>query len=149
MEEENKRKEYVAASIISNIIEVGNFLGFPYRRWAEAIGFTGLFILIIALVPFTFWARFFICLVYGFAIFTIALNGIKNRSIVQFFMDEKRFRKNKRILHLRGPEFIKAKADISSYEGGDDFFGRQIDRIKERIIQGADKILDETTGKED
>lgn len=146
---DDKERDYVPASIISNIIEIGNLLGFPYRQWAEAIGFTLLFILIIALIPFTFWVRFFICLVYGFTIFTISLNGIKNRSVTQFLLDERKFRKNKRVLHLRGPEYMKSKADIQSYEGGEDFIGKQITRVKQLIIESADKILDEADSEED
>ena len=150
-EQNNGQKEpaFVEKTIINNVIEQGNFLGFPYRQWAEAIGFTLLFILIVLLIPFTKIAKFFICLVYGFTIFGFSLKGIKNRSITLFLSDEYKFRKNRRILHLRGPEYIKTKADIQSYEGGDDFIGKQIERIKYALIQGADKILSEADSESD
>lgn len=136
-------KEVVPASIIPNIIEIGNFLGIPYRNWIEAVAFTLILIAIFLLIPFAPVAKFFFCVVWGGATFMFTLRGINNRSVIQFLSDERKFQKSKRILHLRGPEYVKTKADIKSYEGGDDLIGKYITRLRENVLEWAESKIDE------
>lgn len=115
MEQENKKEVY---HLTKNVIEHSKVMGIGKRNIVEAIIFTFLILAIIQLIPFTNLVKIITSIVLG--AFSIFLNivGIKHRSITEIVVAELRFRKNRRRLHLRGPEYVreKFKSDISESE---------------------------------
>ena len=137
-------------SITPNVLESGLFLGIPYRKWFEAVGFTLLICIIICVIPFTNLVKFILCLVFGTAIFRFNLMGLCNRSVTEMMAAEIRFLRHKRVLHLRGPEYVKQKQDFSMYAGGDETnFERLLRQTKGRLNDYADAILEDSDGEED
>ena len=109
MEEE---KEY--AELTANVLQKGKLFGIPYRNYIEAILGALLVFIIINLLPFTPLVTTISSIVLCISVIFFAIRGFKNRSITQIFFAEMRFRKRKRRLHLRTPEY-KRRARLEGY----------------------------------
>ena len=148
MQEQNENlDEYF---ITPNVIESGLFFGIPHRHWFEAVFFTLLVILIINAIPFTSIVKGVLCVTFGVTVFRFHLQGLCNRSVTEMIAAEYRFMKHRRVLHLRGPEYVKKKQDFSQYAGGDETnLERIIRQFKGRLNDLADSILEDSDGEED
>lgn len=147
---DEEKREFTTYNISLNCIESGTFFNIPHRRWIEAVIFTIIVIVIIKFIPFTTVVGNVLCITLGAPTFGFFLKGIKNRSVTEMILAEIRFRRNRRVLHLRGPEFKKEKQDFSKYAGGDETNAeRFIRRIKELLNGYADKVLEESDSSED
>lgn len=137
-------------SIISNVVESGYLLGIPYRNWLEGIISFLLILIFVLLIPFTNVVRAVIVIIYGLGAFIFNLRGIMNRSLSQMFIAELNFRRNRRILHLRGPEFKKSKQDFSKYLGSDESNGKiLLLKIRDRVNSYADSVIEKSEVEND
>jgi hypothetical protein len=141
--DENNSQNDVIYTITPNVIETGYFFGIPIRRWVEAVGFSLLFDILMLIIPFTTTVHTVLIVVMDAVIFGFSLHGIHNRSIIQFTVAEIKFRKTRRILHLRGPEYVKKKQDFSSYVGLDNTnLGLIVAKVKGMLNNYADRVLE-------
>ncbi len=126
-----------------NCIENDSFLGISYRKWVDTFVFGGAVFLIIMVIPFTSLVTTILLVTIMIPTIMLCIHGICNRSVSEMLFAEMRFRKNKRVLHLRGPEYVRQKTDFSKYAGGDETNGERIVRtIKESLNRYADSILE-------
>lgn len=133
-----------AYEIIPNVYETGTLFGIRKRNWIEAFSFGGIAVGLIQLIPFTDLVNGIVSVSVFSAIFAINLRGILNRSITEIISAELRFKKNKRILHLRGPEYVKKKQDFSMY-GGDESNGQVIiKKFKRRVGEFGQNLIEES-----
>lgn len=146
--EDNNEQNDVIYRITPNVIETGYFFGIPVRRWVEAIVFCVLFDLFVMAIPFTTTVHTVLIIVIDAVLFGFSLHGIHNRSIIQFAIAEWKFRKTRRVLHLRGPEYVKKKQDFNSYIGLDNTnFGLIVARVKGFLNNYADKVIEDKEGQ--
>lgn len=143
--EENSNSKLIT-TLTPNVIKTGYILGKPRRNWIEAIIVDAIFIAILFIIPFTSTVRNIILLIIGPSIFYFFYRGIMNRSVIEMLTAEYRFLKNRRVLHLRGPEYVKKKQSLSNYIGGDD--EDLIDRIV-RSITGKLREIAKNWSEED
>jgi hypothetical protein len=145
----NENEEKSRYNISLNCMESEQFFGIPHRRWFEAIFFAFIVIVIIRLIPFTDVVKNVLSFTFGGSTFAFFLKGLFNRSVTEILMAEIKFSKNRRVLHLRGPEYKKQKQDFSKYAGGDETNAeRLIRRFKEALNGYADKVLEDSDSEE-
>lgn len=138
MTENNQSNENNEISFIFtiNIVDTGAFLGIPWRRWIEGLCFGGVGVLIICAINFTSLVKTIISLIVFFTLFFFGVKGIMNRSITEMLLAEIKFWKNRRELHLSGPEYLRSKKTKITGEGKSN--GEEIaNRIKARLIEFA------------
>ena len=119
MDEEEKNAP-ITYSFTDNVIKKGVFLNNPTRNWIEAALSTAFVLWVINSIHFTGIVRLIASLTFGGATFFFMLKGIKNRSVTEILIAEIKFRRGRRKLHLRGPEYKRQKKDFSSMEGGNE-----------------------------
>lgn len=118
MDEKNRITESdLIYQMNKNVVQQGSFLGIPYRRWIEAIVFASIGAGIICIINFTALVKGIAGTMAFVSLFGIFLRGIMNRSITEVLIDEIKFQKNKRVLHLRGPEYVRKKREFRSIGG--------------------------------
>lgn len=132
-EQEVKNEVY---HLTKNVIESSRIMGIRKRNIVEAILFTGLILTIINIIPFTNLVKIISSIILG--LFSVVLNikGIKHRSLTEVIVAELKFRKRRRRLHLRGPEYVRQKfqSDISETED---------ESLAERLYRQFKSSLDE------
>ena len=99
--------------LTSNIISTGQILGMKQRNVIEGGIMTYIAIRIIGNIPFIFKVKVVLWILVSIALMIFNIRGIKGCALTEILIAEIRFRKNKRELHLRGPEYVKEKK--SSY----------------------------------
>ena len=81
-------------------------------------------------------------------LFTVFVKGYKNRSIFEFIRDEIRFKKRRRVLHLRGVEYKRKKgAQYTDYEEYG-FVKSVIEKSKQKLTEFIEKYDADDTGKD-
>lgn len=129
--------------IFENVIQSGQIFGIPHRNWGEAIIFTGCVVIGILMAPFTEIATLMGIIVFGFASFITFLRGYKNRSLTQILIAEAKFRKNKRVCHLRGPQYVRNKRVIISADmEGQSKASKMINNAKAKLIELAKENIE-------
>lgn len=141
-EKENNKNEVY--HLTKNVIEHSKILGIRKRNIVEAVVFTFLILAIVNAIPFTRLVKIISSLILGG--FSIALNlrGIKHRSVTEVVAAEIKFRKRRRRLHLRGPEYVRQKfqSDISETED-ESIAERYFKRIKAGIGEFVERYGEE------
>lgn len=126
-----------------NVIESGTLLGIPHRNWIEAVASSLIAVFIITAIPFTPVYTGVLCIMVSSALIAINLKGIQNRSVTQMIVAEISFLKNRRILHLRGPEYAKTVQNFNMYLNADKSNGEIIlGKITEALNNYADNVLE-------
>ena len=95
--------------IIDNVVRKGTFLRISYLNWAEAAIAAFISAGIISLIPFIPSIKRALIILVGVTVFVFVLRGIKNRSYIQILFAEFNFRRKRRRLHLRAPNYKKSK----------------------------------------
>ncbi len=129
--------------LTKNVIDKTKIFGFPKRNLMEAAISLVLLILVLFLIPFTTIVRVIAFLVFGTALFVINLRGIHNHSITQIMIAEYKFRKNRRILRLYGPEWKRKKGGYSYVSESSD--NEKIRKIAETVKQRINQFIDENS----
>lgn len=93
--------------IPTNFTDAGRILGlFPIRNVVEAALLTvPLFFLLLVLLPFSLTIRLMASLSAAILVGGLALMGLNDDSLLQYFRTVLRFRKSRRILTYRGGQF--------------------------------------------
>lgn len=111
------RKENGYYDLTQNVLSKKRYKGFSHRNIVEAVIFSGIVLLIIQLIPFTTIYTLMTSIVLGSVTFYVFLKGKDGLSITQILILEFCFRRDKCVLHLRGPEYKrKGGFDINEYE---------------------------------
>ena len=119
-----------------NVIEKSKFHGIEKRNLAEAI-----------IVPFVVSVVMTLIVILP-TLFTVFVKGYKNRSIFEFIRDEIRFKKRRRVLHLRGVEYKRKKgAQYTDYEEYG-FVKSVIEKSKQKLTEFIEKYDADDTGKD-
>ncbi len=103
-----------------NIIENGKVFGVERRNLIETVISVGFVTILIMLIPFTKYVKVFSISVIDLVLGYINIRGIQHRSVTQIIIAEIKFRKNRRMLHLRGPEYTRKKGVYSFEEAGNE-----------------------------
>ena len=103
MAEENNKIPRVRLN--RNVLSKNRIYGIPKVNIVEAIFFTIAVWLIILSINFTKLVSSVCILVLCPIVFVCGVKGIKSRSVLQFLLSNIKFVRNRKMLHLRGPEF--------------------------------------------
>lgn len=104
-------------AIFKNVLRKGLLLNIPYRNWVEAVIFSFFGVCLVCLIPFVKKVKITVCVIVVILIFFASLRGIKNRSITQIVIAELIFKRRRRRLHLRTPEWQKqTRQEINTNE---------------------------------
>lgn len=134
--------------LTQNVLTNDKVLGLNKRNWAEAIIITAMFLIGLNLIPFTMIVRGFASAVFGTSLFVFLLRGIKHRSVIQMILKEYKFRKNRRRLHLRSPEYVRKKVRSSYSESEDESIAEHYFKyVKGRIDRFIDEYSEEENSK--
>ena len=145
MENEHEAKKKIS-ELTQNVIERNKVMGINKRNIGEAIIFTLLIFLIVVVIPFTELVTIIICIVLCPVAFIGCIKGIKHLSVTEILFAELEFRKNRRRLHLRGPQYVRKKSRNSYSESEDESLAEKCFRfIKQRFYE----FLDEYGKEED
>ena len=112
-----------------NVIQSERFMGIQKRNIYEAIAIVVFLIVVIASLPFTSVVKTMSIIVLCPTTLIICIRGVKNRSIGQIITAEIKFRKNRRELHLRGPEYKREKGEMHYDENANDSIAEKGIRI--------------------
>ncbi len=130
--------------ISGNVVKESSILGIPLRNWIEGAVFALIVFWIIQQIPFTTTVKNIFRVIYCGAVFIGGLIGIKNRAVTEFLVDEIKFLKNRRRLHLRGPEYERNKKEYKHYEVGHSSIARRkFDEAMARLRQVAGETGEE------
>ena len=148
---ENRKDDPLITYFTPNILRAGYWFGKPRRNWIEAALVLLIFIVIMMGIPFVTSVRNVIIICIGGPLFEFFVRGICNRSVFQMIKAEFRYQRNRRILHLRGPEFKQSRQNLGKYMGGEDeeIFDRIGNFIKEHLLKIAYEWGEEEDGKDD
>ena len=126
-----------------NVITKGKTFGIPNHNIVEAIFFVFLVVLIILSINFTKLVTN-ICLIILVPIVSIFfLRGLKSRSVLQLLISEIKFRINRKIIHLRSPEYVRKENRYANEESADESVVEAIGRItKEKYREFIEKYSD-------
>lgn len=104
--------------ITRNVLQRNKVFGIDKRNWIEAISFSLLGLSIVRNVRFTHDVKTLVSLVTVSVLFFFGIRGIMGRSVTKVIIAEIKFKKNRRKLHLRSPEYARSKKSkkSSSYE---------------------------------
>ena len=131
-----------------NVIEKSKFHGIEKRNLAEAIIVPFVVSVVILSIPFTRIVKIMTLIVILPTLFTVFVKGYKNRSIFEFIRDEIRFKKRRRVLHLRGVEYKRKKgAQYTDYEEYG-FVKSVIEKSKQKLTEFIEKYDADDTGKD-
>lgn len=131
--------------IPKNVMTKGKLFGFEYVNWIEAVLVTGLVIKLISLTDFVQKIKIICYCVIGICIFVLFLRGVKNRSLLIFFMDIIKNRSNY-IKYSLGSASDERKCRKTSEEynfGGMSFYEKVIFSVKRKFRE-----FDSKYGKE-
>lgn len=118
-------------TIPENIVRKGMLLGKPIRNWIEGAVLGFLFVKLVQFIPFVEHIGNIMKVVVFVIVAFLCIRGFKNRSVTQIIIDEFRFRRRKRRLHLRTPNYVRVvKSDALVNESAIEYALR---KAKERI----------------
>lgn len=123
----NKNELYTQLN--ENVIIKGKFYSIPKQNIREALFFTLLVAGIINGIHFTDLVKTVSSIVLCPVIFLVCIRGIKHRSVLQILYSEYKFRKRRRSLHLRGPEYVRKESKYASEESADESIAETVGRI--------------------
>lgn len=133
-------KDWLLTNFHSNILTKGKTHGIPHKNIIEALIAVVIIALIILIIPFTKVVTNVLLIVLCLTTFIVFIRGYKRRSISSIIKAEKQFKKNRRILHLRSPEYKKEEVKLANEEYTDESFFQSVYRLaKERIVEFVDK----------
>lgn len=139
--EEEKSEEVI---LTRNVYSKEKFMGVDKRNIVEAILFLVLLILILWIIPFTRIVRIISFIVLAPTLVIFGIRGIKHRSVLKMLSAEIKFRKYRRRLHLRGPEYVRKKVKTRYDESEDESLLEHGWRLaKERISQFIEQYGEE------
>lgn len=141
---ENTEKRVFA--LTKNVIEKNKLLGRNKRNWREAILFTCAILLIVLLIPFTDLVTIIVCVVLCPITFFLALTGIKHFSLTEILEAEKKFRQNRRRLHLRSAEYVRKKNKTAYTDGEEESLAEKTFKY---FKQRFDDFVEEYGSEED
>lgn len=137
---DNTNNNELFTKLTRNVITKGKFHGIPKRNIGEAIFFTGLVGSIILAINFTDLVTIASTLVLCPLIFIICVRGFYHRSLLQILQSEYRFRRNRRELHLRGPEYVRKENRYANEETADESYIETITRVlREKLKEFVEK----------
>ena len=125
-----------------NIVKVGEIFGIKTRNLIEGIICAFLVVIIISNINFKPQIKLILNLSGAVLAILGNIKGIKNKSLSQNLLAEIKFRKRKRKLHLRSPEYIREVVNGGEYED-ESAFERWTRKNKERI----DRFVEENRTK--
>lgn len=139
-DEQDERLYYLS----KNVIAKEKFFKFNKRNLIEAIVSFLVLQLILEIMNFTGIVRIFVTIIIGTALVWFMVKGIKNRSVTQILMAEYQFRKRKRELCLRGPEWKRKEGAYKYAESRDEaalrkFVATAKNRLDEFIEQYSEE----------
>ena len=139
----NVENDPLCTRLNKNVITKGKTFGIPNHNIVEAIFFVFLTVLIILAINFTKLVTN-ICLIILVPIVLIFfLRGLKSRSVLQLLVSEIKFRINRKILHLRSPEYVRKENRYANEESADESVVEAIGRIaKEKYREFIEKNSD-------
>lgn len=144
MAEQPHDKEIIEITIEQNVSKGFGILPIAGRNVIEAILFTGIVISIICHINFTNIVKGFYLLIFGIGIFVSVLRGYKNRSFTQIAVDYIVTLKNRKVLHLRGPEYVRQEIKLKDTSGSDKTYAEQsVEWGKARLHSFIEKYSDE------
>lgn len=129
-------------NLTRNVIQKNKFLGIEKRNWLEAIIEGVLIFLLIMVLPFTPIVKIISTIVIEIVLGFFNLRGFKNRSLLQIIMDEYRFKKNRRKLHLRGPEYKWTKGAYAYEEDGNK---SELEKLYGLIKRGITEFIEKNS----
>ena len=137
-----KNRETGFYHIGKNVVNSNQIMGYDKRNWLEAFLFAGCVIFIISLIPFVRDIKIVVTIFFSILTFFFGLIGIKDRSITEIIIAERKFRKKKRKLHLRSVDYAREKG--AYYEGSDTSI---LERYTIRIKSSIDKFVEENSSE--
>ena len=146
MADNDKEAKKEVYELTKNVIERNKFMGQNKRNIAEAIISSLLILTIIIAIPFTDLVTTIVCIVLCPVAFIGCLRGVKHLSVTEAFMAELQFRKYRRRLHLRGPQYVRQKSRNSYSESEDESLAEKSFRL---LKQRFNEFLDEYGKEED
>ncbi len=127
-----------------NVLDKGYIFTIPVRNIIEGAIVTLIIIYIICSINFTTYVKVFSCLVYGTGTMFVFIRGYKNRSFIQIIQDYIHALRNRKILHLRGPEYERQDVAIKEGEGDDkSILAKWFDEVKERLRGFTEQYAEE------
>lgn len=131
-------------NLTKNVIQKDKILGISKRNWVEAIVEGVLIFGLIAVLPFTPIVKIVSLIVIEVVLGFFNLRGYKNRSLIQIITAEYKFKKNRRELHLRGPEYkwTKGAYKYDEDDGNKSEFEKLYGFAKKRISGFVEKYSD-------
>lgn len=142
-----EEKEELSTVIISNILKSDTILGIQKRNWIEATVFAAFTAIIISPIPFVSDVKGVVLLMCCGMTFYIGLKGIKNRSITQIILAERRFRKNRKILFLRSPKYARENITFKNDETTLSHFQKFQQKYKDRLDDFIEQYSEEEDSK--
>ena len=112
-----------------NVLSKNRIYGIPKVNIVEAIFFTIAVWLIILSINFTKLVSSVCILVLCPIVFVCGVKGIKSRSVLQFLLSNIKFVRNRKMLHLRGPEYKRKENQYASQENIDESVVEKIIRL--------------------
>lgn len=127
MAEENNKIPRVRLN--RNVLSKNRIYGIPKVNIVEAIIFSIAVWLIILSINFTKLVSSVCILVLCPIVFVCGIKGIKSRSVLQFLLSNIKFVRNRKMLHLRGPEYKRKENQYASQENIDESVVEKIIRL--------------------
>lgn len=126
---DNSNNQNISTQLTQNVITKGKFHGIPKQNIFEAIFFPVAVGSIIVAINFTDLVTIASCLVLCPLLFFICIRGFYHRSVLQILQSEYKFRKNRRVLHLRDPKYVRKENRYANEETSDESYAERIARI--------------------
>lgn len=146
---ENNEKESVDYELNENVIRKRKVGKIPMRNIIEGILFGGCGVLIVCQVNFVSKIKIMISVVVFISILVGSIKGIKRKSFTQIVLKEITFRRNRRELHLRSPEYEQGESKFKNDDGNETSYATvYIEKIKKRINEFVEKYSDEDSGEQ-
>ena len=149
--QDKSEKNYVQINIERNISKgfgLGNIF-ISTRNLIEACLASGVALFIIGHINFTNSVKGFYSAVFGIGLFWLVARGYKNRSFTQIAVDYFKTVKNRKVLHLRGPEYVRQDIKLKGgSESSDETYAKQIIKwSKGRLNNFIDEYSEEEDSK--
>ena len=149
MDDNDNERGYVKITIERNISKGIGFVFFSTRNLIEALVTSGAAIFIICQINFTNTVKGFYCFVFGIGLFFLVARGYKNRSFTQIAIDYIRTLRSRKVLPLRGPEYVRQDIKLKgSGEGTDGTYAKKLAKWgKGKLNDFIDEYSEDETGK--
>lgn len=118
------------------------------RNIAEGVLFGGCGVLIVCQINFVLQIKTMVSVIVFVSILFGSIRGIKRKSFTQVVLKEIAFRRNRRKLHLRSPEYEQKESRFKSDDGDEKSYAAvYIEKFKQQINEFVEKYSDEDSGK--